>query len=92
MATPARAFFAVHRSLPPRFRGRLYRSNANLSEHLQAMKMESKALQGTFADFERVKRASGPEPVEAAVEAAKQREQAEKARKRPQRSPDRGGR
>lgn len=56
------------------------------------MKMESKALQGTFADFERVKRASGPEPVEAAVEAAKQREQAEKARKRPQRSPDRGGR
>lgn len=44
------------------------------------------------AGYERVKRAFGPEQVEAAVEAAKQREQAEKARKRPRRSCDRGGR
>ena len=44
------------------------------------------------ADYTRVKRVFGPEQVEAAVEADKQREQAEKGRKRPRRSLDRGGR
>ena len=39
-----------------------------------------------------LKRSLGPEQVEAAVEADKQREQAEKGRKRPRRSLDRGGR
>lgn len=44
--------------------------------------MKNKALRGTIADFERVRRAFGPEQVEAAEEAAKQRKQAEKARKK----------
>ena len=44
------------------------------------------------ADYTRVKRVFGPEQVQAAVEADKQREQAEKGRKRPRRSLDRGGR
>ncbi len=44
------------------------------------------------ADYERVKRVFGPEQVAAAVQADKQREQAEKGRKRPRRSVDRGER
>ena len=44
------------------------------------------------ADYTRVKRVFGPEQVEAAVEADRQREQAEKARKQTRRSVDRGGR
>ena len=59
---------------------------------LQEVNLENKALRGTVAGFERVKRVFGPEEVERVVEAAKQREQAEKARKRPRRSFDRGGR
>ena len=39
-----------------------------------------------------LKRVFGPEQVEAAVEADRQREQAEKARKQTRRSVDRGGR
>lgn len=54
--------------------------------------MENKALRQISADYERVKRVFGPEQVAAAVEAAKQREQAEKGRKLPRRSFDRGGR
>ncbi len=45
-----------------------------------------KALRHISADYERIKRAFVPEKVESAVDAAKQREQAEKARKRPRRS------
>ena len=44
------------------------------------------------ADYTRVKRVFGPEQVEAVVQADKQREQAEKARKQTRRSVDRGGR
>ena len=54
--------------------------------------MENKALRHISAGYERVKRAFGPQEAEAAVEAAKQREQAEKARKRPRRSFSRGER
>ena len=66
--------------------GRVRESNERLSDRLQEVKMENKALRGVAANYERVKRAFGPQEVEQAVEAAKQREQAEKARKRPQRS------
>ena len=62
--------------------GRVRESNERLSDRLQEMKMENKALRGVAANYERVKRAFGPQEVEQAVEAAKQREQAEKARKR----------
>lgn len=66
--------------------GRVRESNERLSDRLQEVKMENKALRGVAANYERVKRVFGPEQVEAAVEAAKQREQAEKGRKRPRRS------
>ncbi len=56
------------------------------------VKLENKALRQVSADYERVKRAFGPEQVEAVVQADKQREQAEKARKQTRRSVDRGGR
>ena len=72
--------------------GRVREGNANLSERLQEVKMENKALRGTLADFERVKRAFGPEEVERAVEDAKRREAAEKEQKKAKRKFDRGGR
>ncbi|MEE0767731.1 MAG: hypothetical protein UIK34_09295 [Christensenellales bacterium] len=53
---------------------------------------KNKALRQAFAGYERVKRVFGPEQVAAAVQADKQREQAEKGRKRPRRSVDRGER
>ena len=71
---------------------RVREGNARLSDRLMEMKMENKKLRQISADYARVKRVFGPEQVEAAVEADKQREQAEKGRKRPRRSPDRGGR
>ncbi len=44
-----------------------------------------KALRHISADYERFKRAFGPQEVEQAVEADRQRDQAEKGRKRPRR-------
>lgn len=72
--------------------GRVRESNARLSDRLQEVKLENKALRQVSADYERVKRIFGPEQVAAAVQADKQREQAEKGRKRPRRSVDRGER
>ena len=72
--------------------GRVRESNAHLSDRLMEVKLENKKLRQISADYGRVKRAFGPEQVEAAVESAKQREQAEKARKRPRYSFERGGR
>ena len=54
--------------------------------------MENKKLRQISADYTRVKRVFGPEQVAEAVEAGKQWEQAEKGRKRPRRSLERGGR
>ena len=71
---------------------RVRESNARLSDRLQEVKLENKALRQVSADYERVKRVFGPEQVAAAVQADKQREQAEKGRKRPRRSVDRGER
>ena len=70
--------------------GRVRESNARLSDRLQEVKLENKALRQVSADYERVKRVFDPEQVEVAVQADKQREQAEKGRKRPYRSVDRG--
>ena len=72
--------------------GRVRESNARLSDRLQEVKLENKAMRQVSADYERVKRVFGPEQVEVAVQADKQREQAEKGRKRPRRSVDRGER
>ena len=72
--------------------GRVREGNANLSERLQEVKMENKALRGTAADFERVKRAFGPEEVERAVEDAKRREAAEKEQRKAKRKFSRGAR
>ena len=72
--------------------GRVRESNARLSDRLQEVKLENKALRQVSTDYERVKRVFGPEQVAAAVQADKQREQAVKGRKRPRRSIDREGR
>lgn len=71
---------------------RVREGNARLSDRLMEVKMENKKLRQISADYTRVKRVFGPEQVQAAVEADKQREQPEKGRKRPRRSLDRGGR
>lgn len=57
-----------------------------------AAKTENRKLRQISADYARVKRVFGPEQVAAAVEVAKQREQAEKGRKQSRRSIDRGER
>ena len=72
--------------------GRAREGNANLSERLQAVKMENKVLRGTVADFERVKRAFGPEEVERAVEDARRREAQEREQKKAKRKFSRGAR
>ena len=54
--------------------------------------MENKALRGTVADFERVKRAFGPEEVERAVEGAKRREAQEREQRNAKRKFSRGSR
>ena len=69
--------------------GQVRESNARLSDQLMEMKVENKKLRQISADYARVKRVFGPEQVAAAVEADRQREQAEKGRKRPRRSVDR---
>ena len=71
---------------------RVREGNAHLSDRLMEVKIENKKLRPISADYTRVKRVFGPEQVAAAVEADKQREQAEKGRKRPRRSLERGGR
>ena len=63
-----------------------------LSDGLQAVKLENKALRGTAADFERVKRAFDPEKAERAVEDARRREAAEKAQRKTKRKFSRGAR
>ena len=60
-----------------------------MSDGLQAVKLENKALRGTATDFERVKRAFGPER---AVEDARRREAAEKAQRKTKRKFSRGAR
>ena len=61
--------------------GRVRESNARLSDRLQEVKLENKTLRQVSADYERVKRVFGPEQVAAAVQADRQREQAERGRK-----------
>ena len=71
---------------------RVREGNARLSDRLMEVKMENKKLRQISADYTRVKRIFGPEQIAAAVEADRQSEQAEKGRKRPRHSLDRGGR
>ena len=59
---------------------------------LQEVNLENKALRGTVADFERVKRAFGTEEVERVVEDAKRREAATKEQQRAKRKFSRGAR
>ncbi|WP_297998988.1 hypothetical protein [uncultured Oscillibacter sp.] len=63
-----------------------------MSDRLQETKLENKALRGAVADFERVKRAFGPEEVERAVEDAKRREAQEREQKKAKRRFRRGAR
>ena len=66
--------------------------NSRLNDRMTEIWLENKKLRQISADYARVKRVFGPEQVAAAVEADRQREQAERGRKRPRRSLDRGGR
>ena len=66
--------------------------NTSLRNKVTELWLENKKLRQISADYTRIKRVFGPEQVEAAVEADRQREQAEKGRKRPRHSLDRGGR
>ena len=61
--------------------GRVRESNIRLSDRLQEVKLENKAMRQVSADYERVKRAFGPEQVDRILEAAYQQEQVEKERK-----------
>ena len=72
--------------------GRAREGNERLSDRLQETKLENKALRGTVADFERVKRAFGPEEVERAVEDAKRREAQEREQRKAKRKFSRGAR
>ena len=72
--------------------GRAREGNERLSDRLQETKLENKALRGAVADFERVKRAFGPEEVERAVEDAKRREAQEREQKKAKRRFRRGAR
>ena len=71
--------------------GRVRESNIRLSDRLQEVKLENKAMRQVSADYERVKRAFGPEQVDRILEAAYQQEQAEKERKRAARQKTRVG-
>ena len=71
---------------------RVCRENSRLNDRMTEIWLENKKLRQISADYARVKRVFGPEQIAAAVEADKQREQAEKAHKRPRRSLDREGR
>ena len=64
----------------------------SFSARLDDVLAENKNLRGTVADFERVKRAFGPEEVERAVEDAKRREVAEKEQRKAKRKFSRGAR
>ena len=72
--------------------GRAREGNERLSDRLQEVELENKALRGTVADFERVKRAFGPEEVERAVEDARRREAAEKEQRKAKQKFSRGAR
>ena len=61
--------------------GRVRESNIRLSDRLQEVKLENKAMRQVSADYERVKRAFGPEQVDRILEAAYQQEQVEKEQK-----------
>ena len=71
--------------------GRVRESNIRLSDRLQEVKLENKAMRQVSADYERVKRAFGPEQVDRILEAAYQQEHAEKERKRAARQKTRVG-
>ena len=63
-----------------------------MSDRLQEVKLENKAPRGTVADFERVKRAFGPEEVEQVAEDAKRREAQEREQRKAKRKFSRGAR
>ena len=64
--------------------GREVSKNSSLSERIYEVCAERDSLKGKVRDYERVRRAIGPEQADRILEAAYQQEQAEKERKRPQ--------
>ena len=66
--------------------------NSSLSARIYEVCAERDSLKGQVKDYERVKRAFGPEEVERAVEDARRREVAEKEQKKAKRKFSRGAR
>ena len=62
--------------------GREVSKNSTLSERIYEVCAERDSLKGKVRDYERVRRAIGPEQADRILEAAYQQEQAEKERKR----------
>ena len=62
--------------------GREVSKNSSLSERIYEVCAERDSLKGKVRDYERVRRAIGPEQADRILEAAYQQEQAEKERKR----------
>ena len=65
--------------------------NSSLSERIYEVCAERDSLKGKVRDYERVRRAIGPEQADRILEAAYQQEQAEKERKRAARQKTRVG-
>ena len=66
--------------------------NSSLSARIYEVCAERDSLKGQVKDYERVKRAFGPEEVERAVEDAKRREAQEREQKKAKRKFSRGAR
>ena len=71
--------------------GREVSKNSSLSERIYEVCTERDSLKGKVRDYERVRRAIGPEQADRILEAAYQQEQAEKERKRAARQKTRVG-
>lgn len=71
--------------------GREVSKNSSLSERIYEVCAERDSLKGKVRDYERVRRAIGPEQADRILEAAYQQEQAEKERKRAARQKTRVG-
>lgn len=93
-----RSVYAAYISLVGRFErlqldyDRTLESNARLSDRLMEVKLENKTLRGIATNYERVKRAFGPQEVEAAVEKVKQRDAAKSGERHFKRNFDKGDR
>ena len=74
------------------FSAHLHMDEATPHLHIDFVPFTTGSKRGQVRDYERVKRAFGPEEVERAVEEAKRREAAEKEQRKAKRKLNRGAR